>query len=188
MLAVLGGYGAAALSRWRWATPALVVLTTAFLAESFVRPFPINGMGTLRDYATPEARVYRPARAPAVYQRLAQESDVVLAELPLGQPDYDIRAMFYSVVHHGAAAQRLQRFLSAALRTAGPGAVRCAGPRDDRLETRCASSGASHVIVHEARVAGRPRTAHDGGAHTARRDGDLSRWQRRAPAPAVIAK
>jgi hypothetical protein len=83
------------------ATPALVILTTAFFAESLVRPFPINGLGTLRDYATPEARVYRPARAPAVYHRLAQESGIVLAELPLGQPDYDIRAMFYSVVHHG---------------------------------------------------------------------------------------
>jgi hypothetical protein len=101
MLAVLGGYGAAAVSRWRMATPALVILTTAFFAESLVRPFPINGLGTLRDYATPEARVYRPARAPAVYHRLAQESGIVLAELPLGQPDYDIRAMFYSVVHHG---------------------------------------------------------------------------------------
>jgi len=66
MLAVLGGYGAAALTRWRWATPALVIVTTALFAESLVRPFPINGMGTLRDYATPEARVYRPARAPAV--------------------------------------------------------------------------------------------------------------------------
>jgi hypothetical protein len=100
MLAVLGGYGAAAASRWRWATPALVVITTALFAEALVRPFPINGMGTLRDYVTPEARVVRPARAPAVYQRLAQETGAVLAELPLGQSDYDIRAMFYSIRHH----------------------------------------------------------------------------------------
>lgn len=99
MLAILGGYGAAVVSRWRWATPALAIVTTAFFAESLVRPFPINGLGALRDYATPDARVYRPGRAPAAYRRLADESGVVLAELPLGQADYDIRAMFYSMVH-----------------------------------------------------------------------------------------
>jgi hypothetical protein len=148
MLAVLGGYGAAAISRWRWATPALVVLTTAFFAESLVRPFPINGMGTLRDYATPEARVYRPARAPAVYHRLAQEPDVVLAELPLGQPDYDIRAMFYSIVHHGRVLNGYSGFfpphygLLALTLSDVPGHATTAW-------SALRESGASHVIVHE---------------------------------------
>jgi hypothetical protein len=149
MLAVLGGYGAAAVSRWRWGTPGLVALAIAFLAESFVRPFPINGMGTLRDYATPEARVYRPARAPAVYQRLAQESDVVLAELPLGQPDYDIRAMFYSIVHHGRLLNGYSGFfpphygLLALTLSDVPGQTTTAW-------SALRDSGASHVIVHEA--------------------------------------
>ena len=149
MLAVLGGYGAAALSRWRWGLPALVVLTSAFLAESVVRPFTVNGMGTLRDYATPEARVYRPARAPAVYQRLASESGVVLAELPLGQPDYDIRAMFYSTVHHARLLNGYSGFfpqhygLLALTLSDVPGHATTAW--DALLD-----SGASHVIVHEA--------------------------------------
>jgi hypothetical protein len=149
MLAVLGGYGAAAVSRWRWATPALVVLTIAFLAESVVHPFTVNGIGTLRDYATPEARVYRPARAPAVYQRLARESDVVLAELPLGQADYDIRAMFYSIVHHGKLLNGYSGFfpqhygLMALMLSDVPGHATTAW---DTLR----SSGATHVIVHEA--------------------------------------
>jgi hypothetical protein len=149
MLAVLGGYGAAALSRWRGATPALVLLTTAFFAESLVRPFPINGLGTLRDYATPEARVYRPARAPAVYQRLAQESGVVLAELPLGQPDYDIRAMFYSVVHHARLLNGYSGFfpphygvLALTLSDVPAHAISAW----DTLR----SGGVTHVIVHEA--------------------------------------
>jgi hypothetical protein len=149
MLAVLGGYGAAAVSRWRWATPALVLLTTAFFAESLVRPFPINGLGTLRDYATPEARVYRPARAPAVYRRLAQESGVVLAELPLGQPDYDIRAMFYSVVHDARLLNGYSGFfpphygLLALTLSDVPSHAMSAW---DTLR----SGGVSHVIVHEA--------------------------------------
>jgi hypothetical protein len=149
MLAVLGGYGAAAVTRWRWATPVLVALTCAFLAEGIVRPFPINGMGTLRDYTTPEARVYRPARAPAVYQRLASESHVVLAELPLGQPDYDIRAMFYSIVHHARLLNGYSGFfpqhygLLALTLSDVPGQATTAWGALREI-------GASHVIVHEA--------------------------------------
>lgn len=149
MLAVLGGYGAAALSRWRWVRPALVILTTAFFAETLVRPFPINGLGTLRDYTTPEARVYRPARAPAVYKRLAQETQVVLAELPLGQPDYDIRAMFYSIVHRARLLNGYSGFfpphyglltvLLSDVPSHGMGAM-------DTLR----HAGVTHVIVHEA--------------------------------------
>jgi hypothetical protein len=150
MLAVLGGYGAAALSRWRWATPALVLATTAFFAESLVRPFPINSSGTLRDYATPEARVYRPARAPAVYRRLAQESGgVVLAELPLGQPDYDIRAMYYSIVHHARLVNGYSGFFPPhyGLLTLSLSDVPLhATTAWDALR----SGGVSHVIVHEA--------------------------------------
>jgi hypothetical protein len=149
MLAVLGGYGAAALFRWRFASLALAVLVTVFFAESLVRPFPINGMGTLRDYATPEARVYRPARAPAVYQRLALEPDIVLAELPLGQPDYDIRAMLYSLVHHGRLLNGYSGFfpqhygLLAVMLSDVPSHAMSAW---DTLR----HVGVTHVIVHEA--------------------------------------
>jgi hypothetical protein len=149
MLAVLGGYGAVAITRWRWATPALVVVTYTLLLEGVVRPFPINGMGTLRDYATPEARVYRPARAPAVYHRLAQEDAVVLAELPLGQPDYDIRAMFYSIVHHGRLLNGYSGFfpphygLLALTLSDVPG-------QSTTAWNVLRDMGATHAIVHEA--------------------------------------
>jgi len=148
MLAVLGGYGAAALSRWRAATPVLLALSAAFLAESLVVPFTVNGTESLREFATPEARLYRPERAPAVYQALAHERDVVLAELPLGQSDYDVRAMFYSIVHHGRILNGYSGFfpphygqLALALSDV-PGHP---GTAWDVLR----ASGASHVIVHE---------------------------------------
>lgn len=149
MLAVLGGYGAAALSRWRWGAPALVILTTGVFAESLVRPFPINAMGTLREYATPEARIYRPARAPAVYQRLGQEQNVILAELPLGQPDYDVRAMYYSIVHHGRLLNGYSGFfpphygLLALTLSDVPSHATSAW---DALR----SGGVTHLIVHDA--------------------------------------
>src|SRR5262245_346346 len=149
MLAVLGGYGAAALSRWRRGIPALAVLTTGLFAESLVRPFPINGMGMLRDYATPEARVYRPGRAPAVYKRLAQEQGIVLAELPLGQPDYDTRAMFYSLVHHGRLLNGYSGFFPPHY---GLLALTLSDVPDHAMSAWDAlrGFGASHVIVHEA--------------------------------------
>jgi hypothetical protein len=149
MIAVLGGYGAAAVSRWRYATPVLIVLTTASLAESIVRPFPLNGVGVLGEYASPEARVYRPARAPAIYHRLAGESNVVLAELPLGQSDYDIRAMFYSIVHRG---RLLNGYSGFAPRHYGLLALVLSDvPRQATTAWNALrDSGASHVIVHEA--------------------------------------
>jgi hypothetical protein len=149
MLAVLGGYGAAALSHWRWGAPALVILTTGVFAESLVRPFPINGMGTLREYATPEARIYRPARAPAVYQRLRQEHNVILAELPIGQPDYDIRSMFYSIVHHARLLNGYSGFFPAHY---GLLALTLSDVPSHTMSAWDAlrSGGVSHVIVHEA--------------------------------------
>ena len=148
MLAVLGGYGAAWLSRLRAGTPVLIALCAVFLAESLVLPFTVNGIGPLRGFATPEARLYKPERAPAVYRALARERDVILAELPLGQSDYDVRAMFYSIVHHGRLLNGYSGFfpphygtLALALSDvpAHPGAAW------DALRT----AGASHVIVHE---------------------------------------
>jgi len=149
MLAVLGGYGAAALARWRWGTPVLAVLTFAFLLESIVRPFPINGMGALRDYAAPEARVYRPARAPAIYHRLSEERDVVLAELPLGQPDYDTRAMFYSMVHHGRLLNGYSGFFPPHYGLLALTLSDVPGHAMDAWQV-LRDSGTSHVIVHEA--------------------------------------
>ena len=99
-LAVLGGYGAAVLTRWRFGRPALVLLMLLFLAEATHVPFVVNGATPPQGFNAPEARVYRPARAPAIYNAVAElPPSTVLAELPLGYSDFDQRAMFYSTVH-----------------------------------------------------------------------------------------
>ena len=68
--------------------------------EAGAAPFTVNGMTPLTDYVTPEARLYQGATLPSVYRAVdALPSAAVLAELPLGQPDYDLRAMFYSTHH-----------------------------------------------------------------------------------------
>jgi hypothetical protein len=100
MLSTLGGLGAGTLARSGTGRALLAVLTVGFLYEAGAAPFTVNGMTPLTDYVTPEARLYQGATLPSVYRAVdALPSAAVLAELPLGQPDYDLRAMFYSTHH-----------------------------------------------------------------------------------------
>jgi hypothetical protein len=150
LLAMLAGYGAHALSRSR---PGIVVLGAAgvfFFLEATHVPFTTNGMAPIRGYATPEARVYRPARAPAVYREMErQPSGSVLVEFPFGQPDYDLRAMFYSTVHWHALVNGYSGVFPphyGLLTSAFSEMPRHPDVSLDALRM----SGATHAIVHEA--------------------------------------
>jgi hypothetical protein len=88
MLATLGGLGAAAIGRWRLATPVLAAAGALAVLEGVIVPMPTH-------------RLAPPSRAPAAYAAITREpADAVVAELPLGQFDGDLRAMFYSLAHH----------------------------------------------------------------------------------------
>lgn len=154
MLTVLAGYGAAALARSRMGRRALLVLSAAFLLEGTHQPFVVNGMTPPRDFNAPQARLHRPARAPAIYHEMArQPPDSVVVELPLGQPDYDLRAMYYSTVHSRPVVNGYSGFfpphygrLTIALSEI---------PRHPDVSTRALRvSGATHVIFHEAAYRG----------------------------------
>jgi hypothetical protein len=154
MLAVLAGFGAAAFGQGRRARVALAVLAVALLLESIHVPFVVNGMTPLRDLNTPEARLYRPARAPGVYREVArQPGEVVLAELPLGNPDYDLRAMYYSIAHWRPLLNGYSGFFPrhyGQLRAALTEVQRHPEVSLDVLR----AGGATHVIVHEAAFLG----------------------------------
>ena len=101
MLAVLGGYGAAVAGADDVGPRrALIAMAAAFLLEGTAVPFLVNGVTAPRNFQRPEARLYRPARAPAIYREAGRHlGNGVLVELPLGYPDFDLRAMYYSTVH-----------------------------------------------------------------------------------------
>jgi hypothetical protein len=149
MGSILTGYGADVLSGLRRGRALLAVLMLFFMVEATRQPFLVNGMFALRDYNAPEARVYPPSRAPAIYREMArQPADAVLVELPLGPPDFDLRAMYYSTVHWRPLVNGYSGFfppyygrLTAALSDI---------PRhpDASLEA-IGASGATHVLVHE---------------------------------------
>ena len=150
MLAVLGGLGAAVIARRRYGTPVLAALALLFLAESVVLPFTVNGADGTRGLNAPEPRLYRPARAPAIYHDIAREADtLVLAELPLGDSDYDLRAMFYSTVHWRPVLNGYSGFFPP-----GYGQLALAVsdvPRHPAIAWEALrAAGATHVLVHEA--------------------------------------
>jgi hypothetical protein len=150
MLAVLAGYGAHAVARCRGGVGALVVMCGFFLLEATHVPFTLNGVAPVRDLVTPEARVYPPRQAPAVYEEMArQPENSVLVELPLGQTDYDVRAVYYSTVHWRRIVNGYSGFFPphyGLLRTALSEIPRHPDVSIEALRT----SGATHAIVHES--------------------------------------
>jgi hypothetical protein len=149
MLAVLGGYGAAAIGRRRGHRIVLGVLAAAFLFEAGSAPFIINGMSPVRGFNTPEGRLYPGRRAPAIYKTVAQlPPGIVLAELPLGQTDFDLRAMFYSTVHWRPLVNGYSGFFPVHYGRATFALSEIPRHPDVSLET-LRELGTTHVIVHE---------------------------------------
>ncbi|MEQ1572842.1 MAG: hypothetical protein ABL993_01215 [Vicinamibacterales bacterium] len=150
MMAVVSGYAVAALAGRRiLATVITGMLAVAFVTEAHVTTFTINGQGGGRGYALPEGRVYPPARAPLVYARVAAlPAGAVLLEVPLGDPDWDVRAVYYAATHWRPLVNGYSGFFppSYALLT-----LALTDPdRDGDLSwSVLQASGATHVIVHE---------------------------------------
>ncbi|MGH9346733.1 MAG: hypothetical protein ACRD26_05645, partial [Vicinamibacterales bacterium] len=148
-LSVLGGLAVAHLDRIRAGAVVAGLVCAAFLVETRVMPLPVNAVSPLRDLATPEARVYRPARAPAVYHELARApADAVVLEMPFGQPDYDVRSVYYSTVHWRRLANGYSGFFPPHYSRVM--AMLSAGARGDDIAWQALQRlGVTHVVVHE---------------------------------------
>lgn len=124
-------------------------LGVLLLVESLSLPFTVNGITPTPGYSLPEARVYRPGRAPNIYKEVARQSPgAVLAELPLGQTDFDLRSIFYSSVHWRPVLNGYSGFFPphyGRLATALSDVPRFPDIALEALRTH----GATHVIVHE---------------------------------------
>ncbi len=149
MLAVLAGFGAARISRQRGGAVVCAALIGLVLAESLTWPFVLNGADRPVGYNQPEARLYPPGQGPRVYAAVAMlPQDAVIADLPLGQLDFDVRAMYYSTRHwrrilngYSGVAPAHYGSLTVALRTIPAHA--------DASWQALRSSGATHVLLHE---------------------------------------
>jgi hypothetical protein len=149
-LSVLGGFAAARLVGRPAGRAVLAAGWLLCLAEARVSPFVVNGMSPVEGFNGPEARLRPPDGAPSVYAAVArQPSGTVLVELPLGQPDFDLRAMYYSTVHWRKLVNGYSGFTPVHY---GPLVAALGGPvvEGERAWTALRDAGATAVIVHEA--------------------------------------
>lgn len=153
-LAVLGGLALRNLDRRRWGGAACAALVVVCLADARFAPMPMNRVPVVNSVLPPARRVYPAARRPTVYGEVGETpADAVLVELPLGRPEYDSRAMYYSTMHgrhlvngySGYYPPRYQRLIF--LLSDVPG-------RPDLALEGFEDVGATHVLVHEAAYVG----------------------------------
>jgi Bacterial membrane protein YfhO len=150
-LAVLAALGVAAIDA-RYRRRAAAIAGALIVVEAFAVPIPIDQHST--SYSRANLAPLPPTLAlgandPAVYRYVAQlpESATIL-ELPLGEPAFDIRYMFYSTGHwrrlvngYSGGAPESYGFLTEA--------VNDALSRPDRAWDAVSRSGATHLVVHE---------------------------------------
>jgi hypothetical protein len=149
MLAVLGGFGAHALARLPHGRAGLAVICMFFFLEATHLPFTLNGMAPVRDLVTPEARVRPLDEAPPIYAAVAElPAGSVIVELPLGQPDYDLRAMYYSIRHWRPLVNGYSGFFPAHYGQLQTALSEVPRHPDVSIEAIRATR-ATHVLVHE---------------------------------------
>jgi hypothetical protein len=155
-LAVLGSLGLAAIDRRR-RRYASVAAGALIVFEAIAIPIPLNQYSA--DYTQPGLaplpRVVATggAAAPAVYGFIAQlPPSAVVIELPLGEPAFDVRYMWYSTLHwkrlvngYSGGAPLHYEFLREALKDVAT--------RPDRAWQAIADSTATHAVVHEGAYA-----------------------------------
>jgi len=149
-LAVLASLGIAAIDHRRRRRTALVA-GALILVEAFAVPIPIdqNSPDYSRAVLAPLPTLAVGADVPAVYAFIAQlPQSATILEMPLGEPAFDIRYMFYSTRHwrrlvngYSGGAPASYEFLTEALNDIPT--------RPDAAWQAVARSGASHLIVHE---------------------------------------
>ncbi len=161
-ISVLGGLGALRLAGARGLAngrrlPRILAVSLVWvlcLAEARVSPFVVNGAGPVAGFNAPEPRLRTGAEVPPIYRAVAtQAADAVLVELPLGQPDFDVRAMYYSTFHwrklvngySGLTPPHYGRLVAALGRV---------GEQPDEAWAALGASGATLVLVHEGAYLG----------------------------------
>ena len=175
-LAALAALGVASMDR-RGQGRAGAIAGALILLEALAIPMPINQNST--DYtqaglAPLPASVAIGSTAPEVYGFVAQlPSTAVVMELPLGEPAFDVRYMFYSTRHwkrivngYSGGAPQEYRMLTESLKEVTA--------RPDYAWQGIVASTATHAIVHEASY------TNDGGRH-------LSAWLRTRGAHEIAA-
>jgi hypothetical protein len=150
-IAVLAGLGWARLSgRLLSRSWAALGATAIVVAEAAAIPFPVNRpMSSTPPLVGPPAAVFPSSSPPAVYRRLAALCDaVVVTELPLGDPAWDLLAVYGSTAHWKRLVNGYSGYQPRAYRFR---AAHLTNPLADRAAAWGAltGSGTTHVVLNE---------------------------------------
>jgi hypothetical protein len=151
MLAPLSAYALAPLARrGRAGTLALGLTATLFLAESYAVPMPVNlTWNTGPRYETPWGAVYRLNEGPLAYRHLLNMPPAtIVLELPFGDAGWDLRYVYYAGLHGKRIVNGYSGYFPDGYR-ARAARLSAMWSDLDAAWTAIASSGATHVLVHE---------------------------------------
>lgn len=148
LLAVLAGFGAQWLSRWRLGQAATVVAVALVTHTAWSAPFPIDREippGPLRQ---PPAYLRPSATVPDIYRSVdTLPADAVIVEFPFGELAYEVRYTFFTGAHRRRSLNGYSGVLppsylerQAALRA----------PLVDQDRAWASIAGATHAVVHPA--------------------------------------
>lgn len=148
-LTAAAGSGAAVLLR-RARRPAVLaaVFGVVALAEGVAAPIPMNQMDVYAEFAPPPDRIAPATRPPAVYAYLASlPRGTVVAEFPLGEEGWDIRAVYHASIHRQPLVNGYSGGFPARYVTLS-GLLRDPYARPDGAWAALAATGATHAVVH----------------------------------------
>lgn len=147
VLPVLAALGLTSLTRMapRLGQTAAVLAAMIFLWASWPPQFLVNGALPART-APPPAYLTPSPRLPAIYATVAGlDPDVVLVELPFGDPTYELRYMFFAALHERRLMNGYSGVFPASYMLR---ASRLTDPLAQPAAAAEALAGATHVVVH----------------------------------------
>jgi hypothetical protein len=151
-LAVLAGYGAAALLRWwpRAAVVALAVLSCGLLTEWWPGRFPTNVRLAAEGLEVTPRTLYTGDRLPPLYKVIRDGAEpVVLVEFPFGSHAWDLQSVFYAGYHRRPLVNGYSGFFPESWQTLTYAFSLI--PTDSDAPWRAlVGTRATHVLVHEA--------------------------------------
>jgi hypothetical protein len=151
-LAILAGFGAAALVARRSGIALAAVAAAVILAESWVAPMPTNvRMAPYGFELTPRQLPMGDDISPIYQWARDAPGKIVLIEFPFAEPAYDILATFYAGQHRRPLVNGYSGFFPEAYLRRATFLRKI--PADLEAATKALrSSGATHAIVHEGAI------------------------------------
>jgi len=145
----VGLVSAALVSRWpRYGAAGIAVALVAYLGWMRTTAFPLDQPLASETLAAPPATLAVAAEPSPIYRGVrVLSSDAVVLELPLGDPAYDLRYLFFAATHGRRLINGYAHVIPPGYRALQQVLV---NPVLDPDETRKIVAVATHVIVHRA--------------------------------------